>query len=513
MSSGMISPARSAAFALLTRVATTAAHSDDLLHAPAVNALSAEDRNLTTALVLGVLRWQMALDAQIRPLLQRPDTELHPAALLALRLGLFQLQHLNRIPPHAAINESVELARANGAAHAAGMVNALLRRWLREQDAAGPARQTLAAATPAETAHPAWLLQRWRAQYGGRNTRLLAAYDQVEPPTDGLFDPSDDALLPQMDDGSRLIAELAAGAVGAPRRILDACAAPGGKTRVLALRHPAAEIVAADVSEKRLAAMRLRLDREPAATQIETVVADLTQRHVKAAVDAEARVRQDGDAADLRPLQAADDGENTDDRETGHGAPSDADAPGAVVGTHVSNARHGAPGGDPEARGVTRDDAGMAEALTDGDAKTVAAVHPLAGLFDLILVDAPCSGTGTLARNPEIRHRLRESDLPRQAERQRAILKTTLRKLAPGGRLVYSTCSLEREENEAVITAVIADGGVAVEPVRLGALPGLSGEVAAHLQETAVTAEGALRTLPGVHACDGFYAVVLRKLP
>ncbi len=460
-----VSPARAAAFAILTRVATTAGHSDDLLHAPAVDALSAEDRNLTMALVLGVLRWQLALDAQIKPMLQRPDAELHPAALLALRLAIFQMEHMSRIPAHAAIHESVELAKANGAFHASAMVNALLRRWQRERAAAGASqqapKQTLVSVSPAEVAHPAWLMGRWRAKYGGRAARLIAGYDQAEPPVGGLFDDAGDApvnrfggyALPSIDDGSRLVAEIAAAAVTEPKRILDACAAPGGKARVLALRHPGAEIVAADVSEKRLLAMRARLEKEPAAAAITTVLADMTVSHVKAA-----------------------------------GAEAE--------------------GGEAEAA------PGGGDAAVDGEARGAGAAresNPLLGSFDLILVDAPCSGTGTLARNPEIRHRLRESDLPRQAERQRAIVRTALRRLAPGGRLVYSTCSLEAEENEAVVLPLVEAGEVAVEPLGLERLPGLSDEVAGHLRETAVTEAGALRTLPGVHACDGFFAVVLRK--
>ena len=423
--SGTVSPARAAAFAILTRVLTTAAHSDDLLHGPAVNALSAADRNLTTALVLGVLRWQLALDAEVRPLLQRPDAELHPAALLALRLGLFQLGHMDRVPAWAAIDESVELARANGAAHAAGMVNALLRRWLREHSAAAdakPVRQTLAAAmTPAEVAHPAWLMQRWRARYGGRAARSMAAYDQAEPATGGLFE-AEEAVgfagyrLPAIDDGSRLVAELAAAAVEAPARVLDVCAAPGGKTRVLALRHPGAAIVAVDANERRMEKMRARLEVEPAACAIETVVVDMSSP-----------------------------------------------------------------------------------------------VAEVEGKFDLVLVDAPCSGTGTLGRNPEIRHRLREGDLPRQAARQTAILRVALRKVAAGGVLVYSTCSMETEENEAVAASVAGEAAVVPMGELLERVPGLRVEALAALQASAVTAEGALRTVPGVHACDGFYAVVLRK--
>jgi 16S rRNA (cytosine967-C5)-methyltransferase len=414
MSAAPIAPARAAAFHILSKVATSAAHSDDLLHSLAVNALSPEDRNLTTALVLGVLRWQIYLDVLLRPMLQRPDAELHPAALLALRMGLFQLLYMDRIPAHAALNESVELAKANGAAHAAGMVNALLRRALREKSAE-PQRKTLAVAqTAAEQAHPQWLISRWRTNFGGGVTRKIAEYDQNEPGGHALFVSGDG--LPDIDDGSRLVAEIAAAAVAAPRRILDCCAAPGGKTVVLAVRHPEAEIIAADISEKRLAMMRRRLDRDPVTARVKTIVADMTQPEID-------------------------------------------------------------------------------------------------GRFDLILCDAPCSGTGTLARNPEIRHRLRESDLARQAERQTAILMKAMGLLAPGGRLVYSTCSLEPEENEAVLKAAMAGmPGLALIPIdsQLSKPDILTAESQARLLQDGIHA-GALRTLPGRIFCDGFYAAMIER--
>ena len=417
-SAKLIAPARAAAFHILSRVAVSAAHSDDLLHSLAVNALSPEDRNLTMALVLGVLRWQLYLDALLRPMLQRPDAELHPAALLALRLGLFQLLFLDRVPPHAALNESVEQARANGAAHAAGMVNAVLRRVSRERAAGKPERMPLAVAmTPAEQAHPEWLLARWRAQFGSSTARRIAEYDQAEPTGHLLF--ATEAGMPEIDDGSRLVAELAAAAFTAPKRILDCCAAPGGKTAVLAVRHPEAEIVASDLSEKRLSAMRKRMDRDAVTARIKTVVADLTQ-----------------------PLT------------------------------------------DP--------------LLSEG--------------FDLILCDAPCSGTGTLAHNPEIRHRLRPSDLPRQAERQRAILSAALGLLAPGGRLVYSTCSLEPEENEGVVDTVLAQHAE-MQAVAVGGLLGGIHSLQVESRDLVATAVAGdvLRTLPGVHPCDGFYAAVIER--
>jgi 16S rRNA (cytosine967-C5)-methyltransferase len=127
------------------------------------------------------------------------------------------------------------------------------------------------------------------------------------------------------------------------------------------------------------------------------------------------------------------------------------------------------------------------------------------GLFDLILCDVPCSGTGTLGRNPEIRLRLQPEELARQASRQRAILAAALSRLAPGGRLVYSTCSLEPEENERVIDAVADDFRRVDIASLLPQIPGLNG-----LRPEAIR-DGALRTLPGVDPCDGFYAVVLER--
>ncbi len=123
-----ISPARRAAFSILQAVERGQSHSDDLLRGKAVNALSDPDRNLATALVLGVLRWQILLDRRVQPLLSRPNAKLDAEILIALRLGAFQLLHMDRIPARAAIDESVELAKQAGHRFASGMVNAVLRK-------------------------------------------------------------------------------------------------------------------------------------------------------------------------------------------------------------------------------------------------------------------------------------------------------------------------------------------------------------------------------------------------
>jgi 16S rRNA (cytosine967-C5)-methyltransferase len=136
---------------------------------------------------------------------------------------------------------------------------------------------------------------------------------------------------------------------------------------------------------------------------------------------------------------------------------------------------------------------------------------PFSGAFDRILVDAPCSGTGTLARNPEIRWRLRPGDLPELAARQAAILRHALEVLAPAGRLVYATCSLEPEENEQVVEQVLATApGIRLISGREALLP--------HLREgaeagTLFDAQGYFRTFPHVHGTDGFFAAVMECAP
>jgi len=411
-SQAKLSAARRVAFEILTLVAEGKAHSDELLHSPRTEDLSEPDRHLATALVMGVLRWQIALDARLRPLLQRPGQRLAEPVAIALRMGAFQLLHMDRIPAHAALSESVELARAAGHPHAAGMVNAVLRKIASAPKAPPAPIFERTAAFADRLAHPLWLVERWVEIYGRDAALAICEADQSEPAPGTLF--TSDPTLPQIDAGSRLVAEIAAAALPQPgTRIWDACAAPGGKTLIIAARTaarlPTAEILATDASSRRLTHMQGRLRRYPFASAIKTAVADAT-------------------------------------------------------------------------------------ALPEDQ-----------GLFDLILCDVPCSGTGTLGRNPEIRLRLQPEELARQANRQRAILSAALSRLARGGRLVYSTCSLEPEENEHVVDAV-AQGFNRLDIASLvSEIPGLTS-----LRPEAIH-DGALRTLPGLDPCDGFYAVVLER--
>jgi 16S rRNA (cytosine967-C5)-methyltransferase len=410
-----LTPARRVAFEILTLVGAAKGHSDELLHGVRTQDLSEADRHLATALVMGVLRWQIALDARIQRLLERPEQRLDPAVALVLRMGAFQLLHMDRIPAHAALSESVEMVRAAGHPHAAGMVNAILRKVAVAKKPGERVFESTAAFAE-RLGHPRWLVERWVVAFGREDALKICEADQLEPAAAGLFAApvaAEAKLLPNIDDGSRLVAELAAAALpvreGRASRVWDCCAAPGGKTLVLATRLPAAELLATDVSTKRLAAMQTRLRRYEAGANVQLRVTDATQLTAEA------------------------------------------------------------------------------------------------GEFDLILCDVPCSGTGTLGRNPEIRLLLAAEELTRQAIRQKQILGAALERLAPGGRLVYSTCSLEPEENEQVVAAVAAGyRRVAVEEL-LGRIPSLEASAAG------LARDGFLRTLPGVHPCDGFFAAVLER--
>ncbi len=409
-----VSPARLAAFDILTLVAAGKGNSDDLLHSAHTAKLSPEDRNLATALVLGTLRCQIALDARIQPFLQRPDQRLADAVAIALRLGAFQLIHLDRIPAHAALNESVELTRSSGNPHAAGMVNAILRNITRQKPPGLPIHESTAAFAQ-RLGHPQWLVERWVANYGRAAAIRICESDQAEPAAPTLFSSAPEAQLPQIDDGSRLVAELVALANPQATSLWDACAAPGGKTLILAHRLPDTKILATDMSPRRLTAMRTRLEQYPYAQSITTETADAT------------------------------------------------DPPAAL------------------------------------------------GNFDLILADVPCSGTGTLSRNPEIRHRLTPADLSRQARRQGQILRSALSRLAPGGHLLYSTCSLESEECEQIVESVLPDTThaqlLSIEPL----LDQLRNSGALQQPLDSAVRGNYLRTIPGTHPGDGFFAALIRR--
>src|SRR5580658_651664 len=207
-----ISPARWVAFHVLMQVETSSAHSDDLLYGAPLRKLSQPDRNLATALVMGVLRWQIALDAELAKLLDRPDQPLPDEIVIALRMGAFQLRHMDRIPAHAALSESVELVRAAGHPKAAGLVNAILRKLSAKPAPGKPIVESIDAVAK-RLGHPAWMVRRWETTYGREAALAICEYDQHEPASGDLFahdQIAGDVDANLIDDGSRLIAELAA---------------------------------------------------------------------------------------------------------------------------------------------------------------------------------------------------------------------------------------------------------------------------------------------------------------
>lgn len=448
-----ISPARQAAYKILLKVEDGHAHADLLLRSDSIARLSTTDRHLTTALVLGVLRWQIRLDHEIKKFIAKPNAKLDRAVLIGLRLGAFQIAAMERIPAHAAINESVELVNQSGHRFAARMVNAVLRKCAAAQISFANDIAEDEKNLALDTAHPHWMVARWTAHYGAVTSKKICVHGQTPPELHlRLATPETEKELAEtgieiapahwlqcarvlrsgdlfattalregrarvQDEGSQLIAELAAAAAPLAKKILDACAAPGGKTLILAERLPQANIVAQEANERRCAELTERL---------------------------------------------------------------------AALGERIT--------------------------IHCGDATQ----SPEDEIYDLILVDAPCSGTGTLGRNPEIRHRLSIEEFARQAARQSAILAVALKALRPGGHLLYSTCSLEPEENQQVVDAVLASRSQIHQRSLQSALSTMDAEgrllpEACTALQSALTPTGALQLIAGVHPTDGFFAALLEK--
>ncbi|HTS59674.1 MAG TPA: transcription antitermination factor NusB [Terriglobales bacterium] len=445
-----ISPARLAAFDILLRVEQQGAYASELLHSARHQKLSSADHRLATELVMGVLRWRSLLDQAVRENSSLKLEKLDPQVLTALRLAAYQLMFLDRVPPPAAIHESVELVKRARKRSAAGFVNALLRRLASSgKKAPSPPTACEDGTTASElarlSAHPEWLVTRWVANFGWETARRICAYDQQVPEVSLAMGECDrpEALENQgiqlgpgfllthsrrltrgdltrlpgaesaslfiQDEGSQLVALL----VGQGCQILDCCAAPGGKARLLAGRNPKARVVAAELHPH-----RARLLRKLVAARNLHVI-----------------------AADARAL-------------------------------------------------------------------------PLQPGFDRVLADVPCSGTGTLARNPEIKWRLTQDDLFDFHRRQLEILCAVLPQVAPQGRLVYSTCSLEKEENEQVVEAALErDGSFRILNCRevLDQLHA-QGELEAKDLDSLIRGPY-LETIPGVHPCDGFFAAILERAP
>jgi len=453
-----ISPARSTAFQILLRVQRESSYASELLHSAPLAHLSSRDHGLATELVMGVLRWQSLLDQRLAASSSQKIARLDDEVLTALRLGIYQLQFLSKVPARAAIFESVELVKAARKRSAASFVNAVLRKIAVAggEDAIANIKSSADATMLAQNAaHPSWLVTRWTEQYGLETARQICIYDQAVPDTainihdERLADPDfrdvsagvelaaagvklspglllstsrrvvagdvtatrayQDGKISIQDEASQLVARL----LGHGERLLDCCAAPGNKTASLARQNPRSLVVATELHQHR-ARLLQGLHRFP---NVHIVTAD---------------------------------------------------------------ARH----------------------------------LPFSSLctFDRILTDVPCSGTGTLARNPEIKWRLKAGDLRDLQLRQIAILQSAMSQLATGGRLIYSTCSVEHEENEAVVEAAL--GGTTKFKVidLLDELQRMLHSGDLFWKDIPSLLSGPyLRTIPGRHPCEGFFAAMIER--
>jgi 16S rRNA (cytosine967-C5)-methyltransferase len=436
-----VSPARLAAFEVLRRVQEGAYAS--VLLASIENELKSTDRALCHELVMGVLRRQLWLDRLIELYAKRKAADLDDSVRLVLRLGLYQLRFLSRVPASAAVNESVNLIHHARLRSAGSLVNAVLRRATREPEV----DPTSGIADPLErlsvaTSHPAWLLERWRAAFGAEEAEAFARANNEAARTafrvvnsraleadvcERLRAAGAELVASKIARGAwritgagHLLAELAAAGdvylqdeasqlvallldVHRGQRVLDLCAAPGSKTTQLAdLSGNSAVIVASDLYEHRL----------------RTLIA----------------------AAELQGLSS--------------------------IHALVLDGLHQLP-------------------LTDGS-------------FERVLVDAPCSGTGTLRRNPEIRWRISPADIQDLARRQTQLLSNAAIGVKPGGRLIYSTCSVEPEENEEVVKSFLENNRTFS---RVAIPPG----------DGLTTSVGMIRTWPQREGTDGFFISVLER--
>lgn len=441
------SPARAVAARVLERVLTDGAFADLALEAEiGRRRLAPRDIALATELVYGTLRWQRYLDWILAPHSRRPLAALDPRPLVLLRMAAYQIAFLERVPAHAAVNDAVTLARRGARPGVAEFVNAVLRafarRGPREREPAPPRDPVDALAT--RCSFPTWLASRWVARYGAEEAEALMRALNERPPLAlraNTLRTTREALAERLQREE--------GIETRPTRF-----APEGLVAEHAGR-PAAWRAFADgaLAVQDEASMLVARLLEPAPGD---VVADVCAApgtkttHLAQLMENRGRIL----AFDPQPARLA------------------------LVGEAAARL------------GVTIVESlgGTVEALAPGREATCAGV----------LVDAPCTNLGVLRRNPDVKWRRVEADIAAAAARQQAILEAAAAMVAPGGRLVYATCSLEPEENDAVVAAL------------LERRPDFAVDAPADFP-IALDAGGVLRCLPHRHGTDGFTAVRLRR--
>lgn len=453
----MIAPARSAALHGLRAVAARRVDLPAALVQARARLTDDRDRALAADIMTGTLRWQRSLDHLIEHFAGRPIARLDADVLLIVRLSLYQLLHLDRVPASAVVDDAVDLTRGARKQSATGFVNAVLRSTLRNRHRLPLPSRPAEASDPGSAAaylgithsHPDWLVQRWLRRYGFHDAERWVRFNNDPAPL-----------------------TIRANTLHVTRDQLAAALAQDGIETDPTRYAPDGLVVRAGNP--------LRAVGNPAEAGLhrrDFLVQDEASQLVPLAVDARPGMR-------ILDLCASPGGKTT-------ALAAAAGGEGLIVASDVRPRRIRT----------------LVETVAAADARNVRVVHvpadgrlPFAPVFDRILVDAPCSGLGTVRRDPDIRWRRAEDDLAALSGRQLELLRRAASVLKPGGRLVYATCSSEPEENESVVERFLADEpSFAVADLR----------AASPLLEPFVDSSGMLHTLPFAHGLEAFFAAAL----
>ena len=447
----MTSPARTAAFHALRAVSAGRGDLPGALAQSRARLDDERDRGLAAEIVTGALRWQRSLDHLIAHFARRPVDRLDADVLAILRASVYQLLHLDRVPAAAVVDDAVDLTRAARKTSAAGFVNAVLRAILRQRHRlplpprpeGAAAREDALAYLGITHSHPDWLVSRWLDRYGFEATEQWVRFDNQAP-----------ALTLR---ANRLRVT--------PDALRAALAADGIETEPA--RHaPDGLLVTAGNP------LRRPLDGS-------FVVQDEASQLVTLTLAARPGER-------VLDLCASPGGKTT-------AIASDMQDEGLLVASDVRDRRVR----------LLRDTVRLS------GARAIRVLHldvsgplPFRQPFDRVLVDAPCSGLGTIRRDPDIRWRRQAADLPALADAQVALVHRAADMVRPGGRLVYATCSSEPEENEEVVERILQQRPDLTRVDLRGTSPALD----ALLDEG-----GVLRTLPFRHGLEAFFAAALER--